>query len=322
MRRQSLPALSLLLASATLFVTPGISQAQPSGGASNEPADPHSSSAAANASALTSNRSAKDDAPPAFDGSSKSVTTMQLEFSLEALNGVLDRYRREGNRQAEALTLGAIANSYRALHQHQKAAEILQSELAIWRKIGDKVDEATTLAHIGDVYREWGFPEQAALFYRDALKPHPGATDKSEEAAVLNNLGLAYFALDDRKKCLKYLDQALDDYRARQDRQGEALTLTNLGSLYGFRINDLHKALDYFQQAITELELLNDRSTEANVLELAGGVWLKLQKEDMAVQSFQRALFLYGRLGDAQGQASVLKQLKTVSELQASASTH
>jgi hypothetical protein len=53
-----------------------------------------------------------------------------------------------------------------------------------------------------------------------------------------------------------------------------------------------------------------------------GAVWLKLKKEDMAVQSFQRSLFLYSRLGDGPGEASVLKQLRTVSELQASASTH
>jgi tetratricopeptide (TPR) repeat protein len=117
---------------------------------------------------------------------------------------------------------------------------------------------------------------------------------------------------------LEYLDQALADYRARQDRQGEALTLTNLGSTYGFLINDPHKALDYFQEAVTELELVNDRSTEADALELMGNVWLKLQKQDMAVDTFQRALFLYSRLGDAHGEASVRKQLKTVGEPQGS----
>ena len=90
-------------------------------------------------------------------------------------------------------------------------------------------------------------------------------------------------------------------YRARQDRQGEALTLTNLGSTYGFLINDPHKALDYFQEALTELELVNDRSTEADALELMGNIWLKLQKPDMAADTFHRSLFLYSRLGMRMG---------------------
>ena len=135
-----------------------------------------------------------------------------------------------------------------------------------------------------------------------------------EEAAVFNNLGLAYFALRDKKKCVDYLGQALADYRVKQDRQGEALTLTNLGSTYAFLINDPHKALDYFQEAITKIELTNDRLSEANAVQLMGTLWIKLQNPDMAVQCFNRALFLYSRLGNVQGVASVRKQLSALGE--------
>jgi len=117
-----------------------------------------------------------------------------------------------------------------------------------------------------------------------------------------------------------YLDESLVSYRSVQDRQGEARALTNLGSVYGFLINDPHKSIDYFQQAVTQFELLNDRSAEANALELMGGVWIKLQKQEMAVQSFQPALFLYERVGNAQGKASVRRQLSSVSGTEAMAS--
>ncbi len=51
-----------------------------------------------------------------------------------------------GNREAEAETLCALANSYNALHQQQKAVEDYQLALAIWRELGNKDGEATTLA--------------------------------------------------------------------------------------------------------------------------------------------------------------------------------
>jgi tetratricopeptide (TPR) repeat protein len=239
---------------------------------------------------------------------------MQIKLSLEALNEVLERYRQSDNREAEAHILGAIASSYSALREQQKAVEVYQAELNLWRALGDKKNEATTLAHIGDVYREWSFPDQAIHFYRDALKTYPASTAKTELAAVFNNLGLAYFALHDKKKCLENLDQSLAVYRAAQDRQGEARTLTNLASTYGFMLNDPHKAIDYFQDAVTRLELLNDRPTEASALQLMGNVWLKLQKQDMAIQSFQRALFLFERVGNVQGEVSVRKQLSRLSD--------
>ena len=43
-----------------------------------------------------------------------------------------------------------------------------------------------------------------------------------------------------------------------------------------------------------------------------GGVWRKLQKQDMAVESYHRALVLYERTGNVQGEASVRRQLSTV----------
>jgi len=290
MRCQSLPALPLFFALASVFVTPFPVYAQASDAAAEQPA------------------------------SSATTTALQIKSSLEALNGVLERYRKVGNREGEAHTLGAIASSYNALRQQQKAVEIFQAELNLWRALGDKKNEGTTLAHIGDVYREWGFPDQAIHFYRDALKANPDSPDQKEKAAIFNNMGLAYFALHDKKKCVEYLDQSLADYRAVQDRQGEARALTNLGSTYRFLINDPHKALDYFQRAVTELELLNDRSTEASALELMGGVWMKLQKQDMAVESFHRALFLYERAGNVRGEASVRRQLSAVDDTETIAS--
>lgn len=320
MRQQSLPPLTLCFAVSLVFVTPCKLHAQPSRVALDETTDPTAPLSSPNGS--TSNPAApslSEDGSDFLPGTSKTVSAMQINSSIEALNRLLAQYRQVGNRSAEARALGAIASSYNAIRQQQKAIEVFQAELNLWIALGDKKNEATTLAHIGDVYRGWGFFDKAIHFYRDALKT---STDKLEQAAILNNLGLAFFALRDKKKCVEYLDQSLTAYRAIQSRTGEARTLTNLGSTYGFLINDSHKAIDYFQEAITKLELVNDRSTEADALELMGCVWIKLQKQDMAVQSFQRALFLYERAGNVKGMASVRKQLSALSDGEAIASAH
>ena len=315
MRLQSLPTLFLFLTVSSLAVFPPVLQPQSSCRAGDEPADSPACSIAANNSAphgdlpsMTSN------ATPASPGSGKAASASQLQASIKSLAELRERYRAAGNRTAEAHAIGAIASSYNAMHQDQKAIETYQSALGIWRELGNKTGEGTTLAHIGDVYREWGFPEQAIRFYRDALKAYPSTSDRPLIASVRNNLGLAYFSVHDKKNCLTNLEQALADYRARHDLHGEAVTLVNLGSTYGFLANDPHKAVNYFQEALTKLEVLNDRSTEAGALELLGGVWIKLQKPDIAANTFKRSLFLFSRLGNAQGEASVRKQLRIMGE--------
>ncbi|MGA8089736.1 MAG: tetratricopeptide repeat protein [Terracidiphilus sp.] len=325
MRTQSLPSLAMFLAIVSLPVTPALLSAQEMGALSSRTSDHSlaSSSGETGTAPILSSPKVKDDAATLAAVGAKSVSlTAQNEFAVEAFTGILDQYRRMGNREAEAETLCALANSYDALHQQQKAVEDYQLALAIWRELGNKDGEAATLAHIGDVYRAWGFAPQAIRFYHDALKVYPATHKKAEEAAVLNNLGLSFFLTGDKKKCVSYLDQALAAYHATQDRQGEAFTLTNLGSAYGFLLNNPYKSLDYFQEAVTRLELLNDRESEANALDIMGELWLKLAKPEMAEISFQHALILFSRTGNSQGEASARKHLSALGQTEIIASDH
>jgi tetratricopeptide (TPR) repeat protein len=322
---RSLPSLSTFLALLSVLVTPALLSAQQmdalSDRTSNRSTDGLSTPGLS--ASLSSSPMVKHAAAEPVDVHAKSAPISdQNEFAVEAFTEILAQYRKMGNREAEAQTLCALANSYNALHRQQKAVEDFQSALAIWRELGDKDGEATTLTYIGSIYREWGFPQQAIRFYREALKIYPGTGKKAEEAAVLNNLGLSFCLLRDKKSCVTYLDRALASYHAIENRQGEAATLTNLGSAYGFLLNDPHKSLDYFQLAVTKLELLNDRASEANALDIMGELWLKLGKPEMAAISFQHALALFSQTGNAQGQASVRKHLVALEEAGAVASIH
>ncbi len=99
MRLQSLPTLSLLLASFSLFVTPSLLHSQSSGDIGNKFADPPSSTTSANSSASISDSSKlKGDAQPASHSAAQSMTVIQVESSLKNLNGVLNYDR--GTRQS------------------------------------------------------------------------------------------------------------------------------------------------------------------------------------------------------------------------------
>ena len=247
----------------------------------------------------------------------------QIRAALDVLTNVLEQYRKSGNRSGEAGTLCAIANSYNALGQQQKAIENFQEALAIIRVSGTKQDEARTLSHMGDVYRGWGFPQEGVRFYRQALAAYSSTNDAEGRAVALNNIGVAFLALRDKKKSLEYLTQALASYRTLDDRHAEGLTLNNLGMVYTATANDPQKALDYFQQAMTKLQLAEeDRDAEATVLDNIGAVCVKLGHKDLAETSFGHALSLFRRVPDAEGEARVLKHLRSLGQSGTLASTH
>lgn len=243
----------------------------------------------------------------------------RIQEALEVLQSLLVQARQNGDRGAEANTLSAMANSYRALGQQQRAIEELQAALVLWRGLGNREHEATTLAHIGDVYRDWGFPEQANRYYRDALGTYP-PEDKSGRGATLNNLSLTYFSLNNRKKCVESLNESLAIFRELQDRRGEALALANLGAAYVFLVNDPIKAVDFLQESITKLEELNDRDSEAGALDKIGVAWHNLGKSEMSGLAFQHALALFRESGDAPGEAAVRKHMRNLGEQEVQAS--
>ncbi len=244
----------------------------------------------------------------------------RIQDALAALQNVLEQCRKAGDHGAEANTLSAIGNSYRALRQQQRAIENFQAALALWRQLSSKEHEAATLAHIGDVYREWGFPEQANRYYRDALVTYP-PNDKADRGATLNNLSLTYFSLNNRKKCVETLDESLVIFRELGDRHGEALALANLGAAYVFLVKDPLRAVDFFQLAITKLEVLDDRDSEAGALDKMGIAWHNLGKSELAGLSFQHALALFHQVGDTQGEAAVQKHMRNLGEQQIQASS-
>ena len=62
------------------------------------------------------------------------ASATQIQDALSLLLNLLEQTRKSGDRKAEANLLGAIANSYNALHQQQRAVETFQAARSIWQR--------------------------------------------------------------------------------------------------------------------------------------------------------------------------------------------
>src|ERR1700692_1264896 len=107
MRQQSSPTLFLLSALAAVFITPCTLHAQPAGNVSDEPPDPPAPTVATTGSKPNPVTASDDD----LMNPSKFTPAMRLEFSIEALNGVLMQYRQVGDRKCGDHTLSTIVYS-------------------------------------------------------------------------------------------------------------------------------------------------------------------------------------------------------------------
>jgi tetratricopeptide (TPR) repeat protein len=244
-----------------------------------------------------------------------STLASQLQPVIDVLTNVLNQYRRSGNRDGEANTLCALGNSYNSLGQQQKAIDQFQLALAVYRDTADMKGQANALSHIGSIYRNWGFPEMSIRFYRDSLLAYAKTEDKLGKAIAMNNLGVTYLQLSNKKKALDYLNQAREGYSDAGDHHAEALALINIGATENFLAHDPQKSLEFLQEAVTKLEALNDLPNEADAFELMGVVYASMHKLDTAESNFLRSLTLYREAQNSKGEASVLKHIKSLHDL-------
>jgi tetratricopeptide (TPR) repeat protein len=91
--------------------------------------------------------------------------------AVQTLEEALDRARRNGEREAEAIILLDLGAIYSAdLRQPREAAARWQEALAIARADGNLQIEASCLANLGSLLDECGQPEQALGYLEQALE--------------------------------------------------------------------------------------------------------------------------------------------------------
>ncbi len=178
-----------------------------------------------------------------------------------------------GNRKNEGVILYYIGAAYRQTGQRRQALKVFYQALAAFKDIEDRVSIAYILNHLGEVCNSLGQSARAHLCCRHALKVFQS----------LDNLPNGYsLPLATDTPCCTYTAHS-----ARHI--GEGAALYNIGEAY-FQQGRLIQALVLFEQALALRQKVGERNSLAITLESIGSVYVRLNREQRALDCYQQAL--------------------------------
>ncbi|MCL1469485.1 CHAT domain-containing protein [Argonema antarcticum] len=228
--------------------------------------------------------------------------------ALESLQQALTIYRKIGNRQGEAFSLGDLGNAYYSLGEFQIAIDYHQQCLTIAREIRNRQGEAFSLGNLGSAYCSLGQYQLAINYHQQLLAIARKIGNRPGEAISLGNLGIAYNSLGEYKLAINYHQQCLTIAREIGNRQWEAASLGNLGNNYFF-LRQYQKAIKYNQQQLTIAREIGDRQLETNSLGNLGNTYCGLGEYQRGSEYYHHQLAIARETGYRQGQANSLGNL-------------
>ncbi|MFE9751138.1 tetratricopeptide repeat protein [Saccharothrix saharensis] len=197
--------------------------------------------------------------------------------------------QRVGDRTAEAMVLGNLANTNLEQSRLTDAVRGYKAALHLQREIGDRHGEGTVLGNLGRAWHESGEYRQAVKSHQQALALFREVGDRVGEAAVLTNLGATYRALDRPTEAVEPLRQALAVQREVGDRVGEAAVLTNLGASYR-DTGRLDEAAAAYRRALGIYRQAGDTAAEAGTLDDLGATLRLMAADEDAFSTYRVAL--------------------------------
>lgn len=214
----------------------------------------------------------------------------------DALEHVLEIYRRIGDRLGEAVTLSELGEVRYLTGDYRRAAEVQEPALEIYRQIGDHLGEAAALNGLGRVRYMTGDLRGAADAQDWALRIYRKIGNRYGEAAAQTNLGEVRCLTGDYPGAAEALEQGLEIFRQLDNRNGEAINLTELGEVRS-RIKDYAGAADALERALKIFRQIGSRLGEAAALTNLGRVRHMTGDLTGAAQAQERSLAIYRQLG-------------------------
>jgi len=201
----------------------------------------------------------------------------------------LELFKQEGNRKAEAITIGYMGNAFKKLGQHAKALEYLERSLTMKRELHDRLEEGKTLVNIGLFYKETSQYPKAIEFLNDALVIAKELNNEQIEGAAFNNLAQVYDELGDYQRSRETYQRALSRYK--EPSSGMADVIANIGGVH-LLLGEYPQALDYYERALAIDEQLQLKPKIAIDLENLGLTLTGLGRANEALPILDRAINL------------------------------
>ena len=222
--------------------------------------------------------------------------------ALPEFEGVLEAFRRNGDKHGEAIVTGLIGNCYKKLGDYPKALQLLNQALQMKRGLHDRLEEGKTLSHLGLVYWEQGDYPKAIEVFNQSLAIGRELGDAQLEGASLNNLSLVYEEQGDYRKSLEQYQRALELQRSVNYEPGISDALGNIGGHY-LLLGQYSTAEGYYRQALGISDRLKLKPSQSLDLGNLAACLLGQGKIQESLAIYDQAISIAREAGQAKEEA-------------------
>ena len=209
------------------------------------------------------------------------LASVQDDFSAAQsyLNESLASFRRQGNRQGEALALNSLGLTLINHGELLSGEKLLAQSLALMERLGEKWGMALVLNNQGVAARAKGENDKAIDFHRQSLELFRELEDKRHVARMLINLGIDSRDRAEYDEAARFLVESLSLSRDVGEKIGIAESLSYLGSV-ARRCGDFEQACGILGESLAmSVELGNKELTAECLSEFAGCALAKGEAE-------------------------------------------
>ncbi len=149
----------------------------------------------------------------------------------------------------------------------------------------------------------------SAIPYLDSAIMFYNNTDEAYKAMLVSHLGRCYYDLGNYQKAMDYYIQSQKIFENNNIRNADYAHLMHfIGSVFK-RQNIDNKAIEYYKKILEVAEEINEPYIEAEGLYLLGDMYAMAGNEETCDKYLRRALMIYTRENDIDGQALMLLNL-------------
>ncbi len=196
---------------------------------------------------------------------------------------------------------------YDVTGDYKNALLYYNNSLEINIKHGYKKGVADSYNNMGAVYYNKGEYEKAIENYQKSLKVEEDLGNKKGIAITLYNIGEVFFDMKNFDLAQTQIEKAIIIFKQTNDQINLSNAYNDLGEIYSQK-GDLNSAIMYYSNALHIATELN-KSTSYFHLGLA---YKTLNKFDIAMNYFQKALEHSNRVGQKQLMSNILKNIGDV----------
>jgi len=195
----------------------------------------------------------------------------------------------------EAITESQIGDPKSGLRRFDDAARL-------WMQVRQPKKAARAAVQLGDSFKLGKSYYEALSCFRKALVLEESASIK---AIALNSIGKVYAELFLRPLATRYFEKAIKEARIARDLSTQAAALIGLARGH-YELGEMNQALSGVLRARTLFPRRGDDEVRAGSLHLLGQIEREKGQAKQARMDFGRALSIYLRIGDIDGEIRVL----------------